>query len=325
MSRRPSAAQAFEIGGVQIEAGERARFNLPAALLPTRTPIDIPITVVHGMKPGPRLFVSATIHGDELNGIEVIRQVLDRIPQSLAAGTLVAVPIVNVIGFINQSRYLPDRRDLNRSFPGSRRGSLAARIAHLFMTEIVQRCTHGIDLHTASLEKSNYPQTRIAPGDPGVRVLAEAFNAPVVAMSTPRKGSLRAAAASCGVPVVLYEAGGAQRFDDHAVRVGVDGVLSVMAELGLIPRRFRAKRRRSIEVHDSDWIRARRGGLLRLAVREGDMVAQGQPIGTIADPFGEDETTLKAPFDGFVIGATGNPVVHGGDAVVHLGRIGSSG
>jgi len=320
MSARRAVTPPFEIGGVVVEPGTRARFNLPAALLPTRTPVDIPISVVHGRRPGPRLWVSATIHGDELNGIEVIRQVLDRVPDPLPAGTLVAVPIVNVIGFINQSRYLPDRRDLNRSFPGSRRGSLASRIAHLFMTEVVERCTHGIDLHTASLEKSNYPQTRVAPDDPGARALAEAFCAPVTVASPPRKGSLRASASERGVPVLLYEAGEAQRFDTEAVRYGVEGVLSVMAELGMVSRRHRIRRRRSIEVVDSDWIRARRGGLLRLTVRQGEFVSQGEPIGRISDPFGEDETLLKAPFDGVVIGATGNPVVHGGDAVVHLGR-----
>lgn len=320
MSARRVATPPFEIGGVVVEPGTRTRFNLPAALLPTHTPVDIPITVVHGRRPGPRLWVSATIHGDELNGIEVIRQVLERIPDPLPTGTLVAVPIVNIIGFINQSRYLPDRRDLNRSFPGSKRGSLASRIAHLFMTEVVARCTHGIDLHTASLEKSNYPQTRVSPEDAGALALAEAFCAPVTVASTPRKGSLRLAAASRGVPTVLYEAGSAQRFDTEAVRYGVEGVLSVMAELGMISRRHRVRRRRSIEVADSDWIRARRGGLLRLSVREGDFVDRGQALGRIADPFGEDETILKAPFTGVVIGATGNPVVHGGDAVLHLGR-----
>lgn len=314
----------FEIGGVVVEAGTRTRFNMPAAMLPTHTPVDIPITVVHGRRPGPHVWVSATIHGDELNGIEIIRRVLETISDPLAAGTLVAVPIVNVIGFINQSRYLPDRRDLNRSFPGSRRGSLAGRIAHLFLTEIVQRCTHGIDLHTASLEKTNYPQTRVAPQDEGAHRLAEAFAAPVMVDSTPRNGSLRAAAAKRGVPVLLYEAGGPQRFDEQAVRFGTEGVLSVLAELGMVSKRHRIRRRTSQHVVSSDWIRARRGGLLRLHVGQGEKVTQGQPIGTIADPFGEEAAPLRAPFDGIVIGMTLNPVVHGGDAVVHLGRIGSA-
>ena len=317
---RAKRVEPFEIGGHFVAAGQRLRFDLPVALLPTHTQLHIPITVVHGMRPGPRLWVSAAVHGDELNGVEVIRRVLDKLDDPLRAGTVVAVPIVNVFGFIGQSRYLPDRRDLNRCFPGSARGSLASRIAHLFLHEVVERCTHGIDLHTAAEDRSNWPQVRGDMTDPETRELAEAFGAPVMVQSATRSGSLRYAATKRGQPVLVYEGGEAQRFNESAIRVGVRGILGVMYKLGMAKRPDRAKRQPLKLVEESSWIRARRGGLLRLRVAEGDTVECGETLALISDPFGADELALRAPFDGVVIGKTNNPVVHGGDSVVHLGR-----
>ena len=311
----------LEIGGVEIPAGERRRFDIPAALLPTRTQLHLPLTVLHGLRAGPRVWLSAALHGDELNGVEIIARVLERLRSPLARGSLIAVPIVNVFGFVNQSRYLPDRRDLNRSFPGSARGSLAARIAHLFLTEIVRGSTHGIDLHTAAQDRSNLPQIRADLEDPETRRCAAAFGAPVMIDSRVRDGSLRAAAGKLGVPVLLYEAGEPNRFNAAAIDVGERGVLDVLAELDMIPKRRRSPRT-SLEVRESRWVRARRGGVLRLEVDEGDRVVRGQVLGTISDPFGEDRVQVKAPFDGLVIGRATSPVIHGGDAVLHLAKLG---
>ncbi len=316
----------FEIGGQRIRPGERLRFDLPVAWLPTRTPLSLPLTVMHGLRPGPRLWVCAAVHGDELNGVEVIARVLDALEGPLRSGTLITIPIVNVFGFIQQSRYLPDRRDLNRSFPGSKRGSLAGRIANLFMNEIVARCTHGVDLHTGSLEKTNYPQVRGNFHDDEALRLAHAFRAPVMLHSIIRDGSLRGAATRHGVPVIVFEGGEALRFNEYAIDVGVRGVLGVMKDLGLLGKTpaykgRRPKRRPSFLVESSAWIRARRGGLLSLLVHGGELVEAEQPIGRITDPFGEDPFTLRAPYRGLVIGHTNNPVVHGGDAVVHLGQV----
>jgi predicted deacylase len=316
-----TTAEPFELGGEVVRPGQRLRFDLPAALLPTRTQLHLPLIVVHGSRPGPRLWLSGAVHGDELNGVEIIRQVLDRISDPLPRGTLLAVPIVNVFGFIGQSRYLPDRRDLNRSFPGSPKGSLASRIAHLFLTEIVSRCTHGLDLHTASQDKSNLPQVRGNLDDPETLRCARAFGAPVMAHSSVRNGSLRAAAARRGIPVLVYEGGEPQRFNQGAIAVGVKGVLGVMRELGMIARKSASRRPPSMVVRESSWIRARKGGLLRLESNEGDLVGERQRIGTISDPFGSESLTLRAPFRGIIIGQTNNPVVHGGDAVVHLGKL----
>lgn len=304
-----------------MAAGHRLRFDLPAALLPTHTQLDLPLTVLHGRKPGPTLWLSAAVHGDELNGVEVIRRVVDRLDEPLRRGTLIAVPIVNVFGFIGQSRYLPDRRDLNRCFPGSARGSLAGRIAHLFMTEIVQRCTHGIDLHTASTDKTNLPQVRADLDDPETLRCAEVFGAPAMLHARTRDGSLRAAATKHGVAVLLFEGGEPQRFNGKVIDVAERGVLNVMHSLGMIRRINKRRVPPTVRIDESAWVRARRGGVLRLKVENGTWVEQGGALGTVSDPFGDDEVTVRAPFAGIVIGHSLNPVVHGGDAVAHVGRV----
>ena len=309
------------IGGQLVEPGDRLTFDLPVALLPTHTQLHIPVCVVHGRRPGPRVWVSAAVHGDELNGVEIISRVIAQVGEEepLLRGTLVAVPIVNVFGFIGQSRYLPDRRDLNRSFPGSNKGALASRIAHLFMTEIVDGCTHGIDLHTASLDRSNLPQVRGDFSDRRVRDLAEAFGAPVALDSATRSGSLRGAAGRLGIPVIVYEGGAALRFNESAIEVGVRGVQDVLRSLGMLKGRKR-KPRPCQFLGKSSWVRARKGGLLRLSAQEGDSVEKGQRIGSVADPLGADRTPIRAPFDGVVVGASLNPIVHAGDALVHVAQ-----
>jgi len=311
----------FECGGYYVAAGQRLRFDMPVALLPTHTQLHIPVTVVHGLKPGPRLWLSAAVHGDELNGVEIISRLLNGLQDPLRCGTIIAVPIVNVFGFIGQSRYLPDRRDLNRSFPGSLRGSLASRIAHLFMTEIVERCTHGLDLHTAAVDRSNLPQVRGDMADPETRKLAEAFNAPVMMQSATRPGSLRGAASKRGKPSLVFEGGEAQRFNESAIGVGVRGIQGVLHMLGMISKPPRGKRTKTKLVEESSWIRARRGGLWQLHVDEGETVKSGEALGIIGDPFGADRITVRAPFDGVVVGKANNPVVHGGDSLVHLGKL----
>lgn len=318
---RAEPAEPIGIGGEVVAPGSRIRFDLPAALLPTHTQLHIPLTVVNGLERGPVLWVSAVVHGDELNGLEIIRRVLDELEDPMPRGALIAAPIVNVFGFIGQSRYMPDRRDLNRCFPGSRTGSLAARMAHLFMSEVVARCTHGIDLHTASQDKTNLGQIRGHLEDPETLRIASAFGAPVMVQSRPRSGSLRGSAARRGIPALVYEAGEAQRFNEPEIEIGVQGVLQVMAELGMAAGRRPRHRVRSVYVEDSTWVRARRGGLLRLQVEQGAVVEARERLGIISDPFGEESIHVRAPFRGIVIGRTNNPVVHGGDALVHIGKL----
>jgi uncharacterized protein len=303
----------IEIAGVTIEPGKRQRLEIPVANLPTQTPISLPVIVVNGKKAGPILWLSAAIHGDEINGVEIIRQVLDKIKPKKLCGTLIAVPIVNVFGFIEQSRYLPDRRDLNRSFPGSANGSLASRLAYLFMTEIVSRCTHGIDLHTAAIPRINLPQIRANLKDEETYHFAKVFGAPAIVHSATRDGSLRQAATKKGIPILLYEAGEALRF--------VDGILRVMDYLGMYPLAVAAPEVETVEVFETKWIRASRSGIFHLSVKLGDRVEKKQLLGIITDAFGETSTKVRASETGIAIGHTQNPLVNQGDGVVHLALI----
>jgi predicted deacylase len=324
-------ASGFEIQGMTIAPGQRQRLELPVARLPTDTMMSLPITVINGAHPGPRLWLSAAIHGDEINGVEIIRQVLTQVNAKQLRGTLVTAPIVNVFGFIEQSRYLPDRRDLNRSFPGSPRGSLASRLAHLFMQEVVSRCTHGIDLHTASHHRTNWPQIRANLHDAETRRCAQAFGAPLIIHAATRDGSLRQAAAKKNIPILLYEAGEALRFDPEAIRVGVEGVLRVMSLLGMSPPLSPPAARGAdrpqgtivpLEVSDTKWVRTPCSGILHSEVTLGQRVTKKQKLGVVADAFGDKPVKIVAPFKGIVIGATQNPLVNQGDGIFHIAALG---
>lgn len=310
------------LGGTTIAPGTEHRIDLPVARLPTQTLLSLPIHVVNGHQEGPHLWLSAAIHGDELNGVEIIRQVLEQVNPQMLSGALIAVPIVNVFGFIEQSRYLPDRRDLNRSFPGTARGSLASRLAHLFMTEVVSHCTHGIDLHTASHHRVNLPQIRANLDNPETYRCAQAFGAPLMMHANTRDGSLRQAAAKQGISVLLFEAGEALRFDQSAIQVGVNGVLQVMKTLDMVPPTVRTNTHSpTVESRTSKWVRASQGGMLHLQIELGQTVTKRQNLGFIADAFGDTQRKVQAPFNGMVIGYTQNPLVNQGDGIVHIATI----
>ena len=310
------------INGLSIQPGTQCTLDLPAARLYTHTPMSIPVHVISGKKTGPRLFISAAIHGDEINGVEIIRRVLNLPSLKRLKGTIIAVPIVNVHGLINHSRYLPDRRDLNRSFPGSDKGSLAARLAHLFMQQIVTQSTHGIDIHTGAIHRNNLPQIRANLEDPETEKLARAFGTPVIISSNVRDGSLRESAAECGVPTLLYEAGEALRFDEVSIRAGVKGIINVMRELNMLPH-VRAPSKKAIEpvvARATAWVRAPDSGILRAMVPLGARVKKETLLGVVTDPFGEKEIQVMAPFAGIVIGRTNLPLVNEGDALFHIAR-----
>ena len=310
------------INGVKIARGQRLTIELPVAKLYTHSEIGMPVQVIRGKKPGPVLFVSAAIHGDELNGVEIIRRLLRSPTLKRLRGTLIAIPIVNVHGFISRSRYLPDRRDLNRSFPGSERGSLAARLADLFMTEIVDQCSHGIDLHTGASFRSNLPQIRANLDDPATAELAEVFGVPVLLNADLRDNSLRAAATERGVPMLLYEAGEALRFDEMSIRAGERGIRNVMRHLGMLPplRKPKQQRHQPVVARTSSWVQAPISGIFRAIIPLGARVETDGLLGIIADPFGEKEQPVLAPFDGIVIGRSNLPLVNEGDALFHIAR-----
>ncbi len=318
--------KAIKIGGHAVAPGERKIINLPVGRLYTHADLSMPVDVINGRHDGPRLFVSAAIHGDELNGVEVIRRLLRHSSLKRLRGALLAIPVVNVHGLLHRSRYLPDRRDLNRSFPGSNRGSMAARIAHLFMHEIVANCTHGVDLHTGAVHRDNLPQVRANLDDPETLALAEAFGTPVLINADLRDGSLRAAAADAGIPMLLYEAGEALRFDEVAIRAGLRGVLSVMRALGMIPKsKNRGHRVEPVIARSSAWVRAPESGILWSGIKLGTRVAKGDVIGHIAAPLVDSEHVVVAPDNGILIGRTHLPLVYEGEALFHIARFKSVG
>lgn len=318
MPSRAPRNEPITIGGITVAAGTRRNIELPVARLPTDTSLSLPIAVINGLRPGPTLWLSAVIHGDELNGVEIIRQLLNLLRPRELSGAVVAVPIVNVFGFVNENRYLPDRRDLNRSFPGSPRGSLAAQLAHLFMTQVVARCDVGIDFHTGSDHRTNLPQLRVDLSDPEVERLATAFAAPATVDAAFRDGSLRYACSKRGIPLLVFEGGEAHRFNDTALRVGVEGTLRVLAELGMRDGPAPKPEKPSVIVRHSRWERARRSGIVRIDVFPGQPVQRGDLLGVIADALGDRRTAVRATRTGIVLGYTRNPLASQGDALVHV-------
>ncbi len=313
---------AIKINGIDIWRGTRVTIDLPAGRLYTHAKMSMPVHVVRSKQPGPCLFVSAAIHGDEINGVEIIRRLLKLPALKRLRGTIIAVPIVNIHGLISHSRYLPDRRDLNRSFPGSEKGSLAARLANLFMQEIVSQSTHGIDLHTAAIHRDNLPQIRANLDDKETERLARAFNVPVILSSNLRDGSLREAAAEYGIPMLLYEAGEALRFDEVSIRAGVKGIINVMRTLDMLPpSRSKSKNHiKPVVARSSSWVRSPDSGILRAMVALGSRVHKDTLLGVVADPFGETETKITSTFKGIIIGRTNLPLVNEGDALFHIAR-----
>ncbi len=303
--------------GSTILAGERKALELNVAQLYTHTPLSIAVEVIHGQYQGPRLLINAAIHGDELNGVEIVRQVLALLDAKKLRGTVIVVPIVNVFGFIHKSRYLPDRRDLNRCFPGSEKGALASRIAHTYFTEVVQSCDYIIDLHTGAIHRTNLPQIRANLTNPETQRIAKAFATPVIIDSALRNGSIRSEAEKHNIPVLTYEGGEALRFDPLSISAGVLGVRRVLKALDM----YRGSRKQlpdPVIATSTSWVRAITNGIVRTVVNLGDMVEKGELLAYISDPLGREETPLLAPNAGIVIGQLTLPLVNEGDALFHL-------
>ncbi len=307
------------IGGVTIKRGERKRVLLDVAKLYDFTDMNIPIEVIRGKKDGPILFISGAVHGDEINGVEIVRQILSKKALKSIKGTLIAIPIVNVFGFNTKSRYLPDRRDLNRSFPGSSNGSLTAQLAHTFLTEVIQKCTHGIDFHCAAINRINLPQIRAYLDDQVTKDMAEAFRVPVVLHSELRDGSLREATRELGIPTLLFEGGEALRFNGKVIKSGVQGAISVMREIGMLnPAKNKPTQKEVFIARSSHWLRAPHSGILSAKKKIGQRVKKGQVLGIVGDPFGIEKYEIVAKRTGIIIGAATLPLLNRGDAAFHI-------
>lgn len=309
----------LKIGEHTILLGQTKKIDLPVAKLYTDADVNLPVYIIRGKKAGPTIFVSAAVHGDELNGIEIIRRLINLKGFKISAGTLIAVPMVNVYGVVNQSRYMPDRRDLNRSFPGSSKGSLAARVANIFLKEIVSHCDYGIDLHTGAIHRSNLPQIRAQLTDEETLEIAKSFGAPVILNSDIIDGSLRDAAVGCETKVLLYEAGEALRFDDFSIRAGIQGIVNVLRHLKMMPKgRVKKKAISQFIANNSSWVRASSSGIVTHHYNLGDQVVKGDLLAEIGSPYGETLGEVFANKSGVIIGKQNIPLVQEGEAMYHI-------
>ncbi len=310
----------LSINNQLIKRGEKAVINLNIARLISGTEIDLPIYVFRSKNPGPVVLFSGGLHGDEVDGVEIVRRLIEQKTfDKLKLGSVIAIPIMNIYGFLNFSREVPDGKDVNRSFPGNLKGSLAARVAQVLTTTVLQEIDFGVDFHTGGANRYNFPQCRFAPEDPLAKELAEVFNAPISLPSKLIDKSLRKEAFKMGKTVVVYEGGESMRFDQNSIKEGIRGAKRILGHYKMID--FDSEDRPSSLCKESMWIRAKNSGLIRLSKRSGEKVEKKETIAVITDPFGNFKTNIKAPQSGIIIGHSNAPLVNQGDAIFHLGII----
>lgn len=306
------------INGHDIQPGEYKQIILDIARLPSRTEIDTIVEVFRSKKDGPVLLLMAGLHGDELNGVETIRRLINDKLINPLRGTVIAIPILNVFGFINFSRDVPDGKDVNRSFPGHEHGSLASRVAFHFMRDIFPHIDYGVDFHTGGASRSNFPQLRCVLSNKKNEELARAFAPPFILHSKLRDRSLRKSAELAGKSIIVFEAGESLRFDELAINEGMNGVLRLMYHLKMTDTHKPAISE-TITLVNSTWVRARHAGLFRYFIPNGSKVEKNQVIASISGPYGEFDKKIKSPKTGYVIGVNNMPIVNQGDALFHIG------
>src|SRR5690554_902351 len=314
------ARKRLVVDGIEVKPGENKIINLNISRLVSGTKIDLPIFVFRSKNPGPRVLLSGGLHGDEVDGIEIIRRMIKKKEfDNLNCGSVIAIPVLNIYGFLNFSREVPDGKDVNRYFPGSKTGSLASRVAYNITHKILKEIDFGIDFHTVGANRYNFPQCRYAPSDKRAKEIAEVFNAPITLASKLINGSLRKEAFKMGISIIVYEGGESMRFDESSIRSGIEGARKVLKHFGMISTAKGLEK--TVHCHESTWIRAKQSGLFLEAFTSGDIVRKGDVIAKICDPFGQSESRIKAPKNGVIVGHSNAPVVNQGDALYHLGLI----
>lgn len=308
------------INGTEIRPGEEKKVDVNIATLPSHAPINISMTISRATEPGPVLLLMGGLHGDEINGIEIVRRIVEQGLNKPLCGTTICLPILNVFGFIHFSRYVPDGKDVNRSFPGSKSGSLASRVAYYMTKDILPEIDYGLDFHTGGADRTNYPQIRAVMKDTENKLLADVFHAPFTIDSKFRVNSLRWSANRLGKKILVYEGGESSRFDEFAIKEGINGTRRVMRYLKMCSEAEEPKHVSQL-IKSSTWIRASNSGIFLSTVKYGQKVEKKQIIGHISDPFGEFKKEVRSPFTGYVIGLNHNPILHQGDAVVHVGAV----
>ncbi|MGB5435739.1 MAG: succinylglutamate desuccinylase/aspartoacylase family protein [Maribacter sp.] len=309
------------IGGETVAPGEEKLVKIQIDRLPTGTLIDIPVYVFNSKQPGPTVLIQAGLHGDEINGIEIVRRMLQEKRFKIKKGAIIAVPILNIFGFIHFSRDVPDGKDVNRSFPGTKSGSMASRIAYHYVSEIMHQMDVAIDLHTGGAQRHNFPQIRFTQEDAKSKELAEVFNAPFSFPSRMIKGSFRKAAFQLGKPSLVFEAGESMRFDEYSILEGMQGILNVLKHFKMIPKiePMYVERTESVFLANRKWLRAPTAGMFIPEITNGSEVRKGQEMGLITDTYAKRSKKIKAPFDGFVFSINHQAVVNQGEALFHVG------
>lgn len=306
------------INGTEIKPGKDVTVKIKVGDLPSGNSINLFAHVFRSKNPGPTLLVLGGVHGDEINGVEIVRRaVKSGLFKKLNVGAVIAVPLINVYGFINFSRDLPDGKDVNRSFPGTSRGSLASRVAYAMSKHILPLTDFGLDFHTGGKSIHNYPQLRVNPADKKSVKLAKAFNPPFIIHSKPISKSLRKECTKRAIPMVVYEGGESLRLDDFSVKEGIDGIKRVMRSLGMITEEQPGQR--SIMIKNSKWVRATQAGIFITYKKSGDHVEKGEILGHITDPYGNKESKIKSPVTGIIYGHNNIPLLHLGEALYHIG------
>lgn len=308
----------IHINGTNIQPGSSAQVNLNLYQLPTKTIIEIPVYVFRSVKPGPTLLLLAGMHGDEINGIEIVRKLITRDDvRNPLCGSIIAIPVINIVSFLSGSRDLPDGRDLNRCFPGSKNGSLGSRIAYDLMNEIIPQIDFGVDFHTGGAKINNYPQLRCVFSSKINLDLGKKFSPPLIVNSPFRDNTLRKEASKKGKPILVFEGGESSRFDYLSINEGVSGCLRLMKHLNMIE--LEIPNNPTVLLSKTSWIRAKSSGLFHTSKTNGAHILKGEIIGMICDPYGEHEEKLVAPFDGYIVGINNQPVINQGDALMHVG------
>ncbi len=310
----------MEILGEHIGLGESKTIQFNIAKLYTATNVEIPIIINRATKPGPTVLITAGIHGDEINGVEIVRQLIAKKINKPKKGTIICIPILNVFGFLSMSRQFPDGHDLNRVFPGTKKGSLASRVAHHFTTEILPHADYCLDFHTGGASRFNAAQIRVSPKDYVALKYAKVFNAPFVVMSKILDKSYRQTCLKMGIPSLLFEGGKSLSSDRDIIEYGVQGVLRILDHLDMLNPKYQSSKKSSdsVIIEKSTWIRAHKSGLLHTKVSCNKFVLKGETLASITDPYGEMKVRVKAPNDGYIINVNESPIVHQGDAIFHI-------
>jgi predicted deacylase len=320
MAKVKAKIKTFEILGEEILPGESRELNFSLAKLHTNTIVDAPIVVERSKIEGPIVLFTAGIHGDEVNGIEIVRQIISKGINKPKIGTTICIPILNVFGFLQKVREFPDGRDLNRSFPGSKSGSMAAKVAHKLMTEIIPKVDYCLDFHTGGSSRFNAPHIRIVKGDKSLKKLSEVFNAPFILHSNNIKKSFRTSCKKVGVPIILFEGGKSNSIDSTVSNTGVNGSKRVLHHFGMLHNKFKVSSptKSSIVITKSKWIRANISGMFRPAIKVAHFVEKGKVIGHITDPYGKIHASVKSSNDGYIINVNESPLIYQGDALFHI-------